>query len=143
MKEWVEFDALLKSGGELVITDVRESDGMTYFKVKGREFQTFGNRVHAQDSPLFDHPFTQHLAKTEDDPEFEINMQEIQEQVNLFLEHKAELMERLLAEALMAYGKEGKEAMLKVFEDVVDICPGPGSARMIEQIIDRKEGKNG
>jgi hypothetical protein len=142
MKEWVGFDAMLKAGGDLKITEVREVEAITYFKLNGREYQTFGNRVHAQDSPLFDHPFVKHLAERENDPETDIEHEEIQNQVNLFLEHKAELMERLLADALVAYSKGGREDMMKVFEDVVDICPGQGSARMIEMIIERKEMRN-
>lgn len=145
-KEYVRFDTVLRTGkdfdGSLEINDVDQRDGITYFCIGHRQFQTYGGRVYAEGDPMYDHPVTKFLAEKEGEPD-EFDEVELIDEVNKFEDHKGELMERLMADALMAYSKGGREDMLKVFEDVVDICPGKGSKRMIEMIIDRKEGNNG
>ena len=63
----IELQSVISNGA--IISDVDYKNNRVYFRVNEHLFSTFGDKVYPEGSILFNHPFTNFLARRQNTPE--------------------------------------------------------------------------
>jgi hypothetical protein len=117
--EYLELQSVVKDGS--VITDVKFENNRLYFKIDGHLFSTFGNFVHHERNPIFDHAVLDIQCRSHNTAEgimeAERNSKEIDESLDLWHEHKPSLYKLVFLKGLELYAEDGDENKLVEYVD--------------------------
>lgn len=137
-KEYLELQSVLTNGS--VITDVEVRDNRTYFRIDGRLFATFDNKVMHEDAPLFSHSFTDYLAKQANTPEgieeTEKTSEKINKEIDLWFKHKLSLYKILFLRGLEMLTKKGDKEFEKYLEYHLDISPNGSHCNQLLHLLE-------
>ena len=123
MKEYFQLQNVLRDGA--VISEVKEEKNRIYFKIDGKQFQTYSSYVYGEGAPLYNHPVSDIWARkhntAEGIAEEEERMEKLDKEIELYQKHEASLYKLIFLRALEIGIDEGNEKMLKYIHYHFDI----------------------
>jgi len=139
-KEYLELQNVMHDGA--IISNVEVRNNRTYFEIDGKIFHTYANHVDHKDSPLFDHPFADFMAKRHNTAEGiekeRQSSEELDKEMDLWDKHKNSLYKQIFIRALDLFTKKGENAFIEYIDYHFDVMENGDNCKELIKLLEEK-----